>query len=873
MAPYPILSRSAAVLGVSAIVASMMTTSAAAADGDVSVVNTETVQVYTSPTGEVRSSRVYEQVDLTGSGSVELRNPVSTDGLRNLDGFGGWNVQDGEAVINADVAGEKRLRAVSNYDEDLPLSVQVVYTLDGKRVEPGDVVGEDGTLEVQYTVKNQTAEKQELTFDDGKGGTVTRTIEVPIPIVGSLTTVLPSSFQDVQSDQANMAGDGKGGTKLSFTMTLFPPIASTTSVFGYTADIVDGVIPRAEISALPVNPLKSPSFSTAADSYQGGAATGAELTDGATQIDGNLLKLRDGAADLLAGLIKLRDGSGELEQGLAGSAVPGSRKLADGAGQLDSGLGLLNSGARRLAAGTGEAYAGSTQLSDGAGRLDAGLNQLDGGVGDLSSGAERLAAGQQALAAGLKDLYDGVDALPESVKKQLNANPDYLRLLGTLNAIVGGIGQPGDLTKGTVLGGLNLLQYGIESPYGRANCDQDPLDDSVRADDCGAADGAKIISEKLATGVATINAKLLPSAVGAYDALHVLAGCQTRTDSLPPLSNLALADTNPCKAAAVAAFGYGLKAGVLPAGTGFEDGGLAAQAQLASDKLNIIAAGLYGEAVPGIKALKKALYNSPCDPSQTDKTAADFCGISQALSLITAKIPDLVDGITTSIEAELLAGIGQPTKGCDPTVTLRCAAAALADGGTELTDGVAKLVSGVDQLNDGGALLAVGAGDLSDGLGQIDDGASKLAAGTGTAKDGSSQLAGGADQLADGLQDAANGSSRLREGLTQAADGAPQLVDGASRLSSEGTTKLIAAGEDTAQNYGALFATMQAGAERADTEDMAFGAPEGAMGLTAYSFIIEGDDGESSRNLARGVGGLAVLGAGAGAFALRRRFI
>ena len=66
-------------------------------------------------------------------------------------------------------------------------------------------------------------------------------------------------------------------------MTLFPPIGSTTAVFGYTADINDGVVPRAEISALPVNPLESPTFKTAAASYQGGADTGAKLTDGATR--------------------------------------------------------------------------------------------------------------------------------------------------------------------------------------------------------------------------------------------------------------------------------------------------------------------------------------------------------------------------------------------------------------------------------------------------------------------------------------------------------------------------------------------------------------------------------------------------------------
>ena len=90
-------------------------------------------------------------------------------------------------------------------------------------------------LEVTYTVKNVTGEPQEVTFDDGQGGTITKTVEEPIPMVGSLTTIAPPNFTDVTSDQANMAGDGKGGTKLSFTMTLFPPIGSDTAEFGYTA--------------------------------------------------------------------------------------------------------------------------------------------------------------------------------------------------------------------------------------------------------------------------------------------------------------------------------------------------------------------------------------------------------------------------------------------------------------------------------------------------------------------------------------------------------------------------------------------------------------------------------------------------------------
>ena len=133
------------------------------------------------------------------------------------------------------------------------------------------------------------------------------------------------------------------------------------------------------------------------------------------------------------------------------------------------------------------------------------------------------------------------------------------------------------------------------------------------------------------------------------------------------------------------------------------------------------------------------------------------------------------------------------------------------------------------------------------------------------------QVADGAGQLADGLGDAADGSGQLADGLGQAADGAPKLVDGAQRLSDEGTKKLVEAGEATAQNYGEMYAMIEAGAERAHGREDGVRRPRGRGRPDRVQLHIKGEDGEGGRNLARGVGGLAVLAAGAGAFALRRR--
>src|SRR5690606_19379498 len=215
--------------------------------------------------------------------------------------------------------------------------VEIEYVLDGETVGPRAVVGREGTLEVRYTVTNLTAREDDVTYDDGTGTMVTATAETVIPMVGQLTTTLPPSFTDVASDQASIAGDGRGGTKLSFTMTLFPPIGSPTASFGYTAQIRGGIIPPANVSALPVTPLTSPSFKGGSASYAAGAASGVALTAGATEIDTNLLKLRDGAAQLLDGLPQLQDGAQTLSTGLNDSAAPGAAELADGAARLDDG--------------------------------------------------------------------------------------------------------------------------------------------------------------------------------------------------------------------------------------------------------------------------------------------------------------------------------------------------------------------------------------------------------------------------------------------------------------------------------------------------------------------------------------------------------
>jgi putative membrane protein len=759
-----------------------------------------------------------------------------------------------------------------------PLDVSVAYKLDGEPVEPGDIVGESGELEVAYTVKNITGQPQEVSFPDGSGGTTTETVDVPIPMVGSLTTVAPESFSNVASDQANMAGDGKGGTKLSFTMTLFPPIGSDTAEFGYTADIVDGVVPRADVSALPVNPLESPTFAAAADSYQGGTDTGAKLAEGAATIDSNLLKLRDGASELLAGLIKLRDGSAQLQDGLADEAAPGAAKLADGAGQLDDGLGRIADGANRLFDGMGQAAEGGDRLADGAQRLSEGLSTAEGRAPKLVDGLKQLRGGLVLVDQGLKKLYVRIGSVPAKAQPLHDG-------IATMVAGIGSEGQPG-----TLLYGVDQVREGLTAALPKI--------------------------DTMASGVYNI-----PSASntepGAYQklgcALTVLAAVK---DGTLGEGALQAGGTDPCfrsvnnpngtipPMSALTGFSGASVSSVIG---GLNDGrSKLAKEDPTTGAVVVDETTLYG----GLRTLHGRLAHVPDPMNPQDAPgailalAAIQCGLDNdslgdegatpiPLEAVCARYPAGHE-LAGQKKPGLLQGLGQMDAGIDTLTatvvqvvrdgvgtaadtpndeTLRGGMQGLLGGADKLSAGGDDLLHGLGLLSDGAGQLDDGSIELSDGLERLNDGAGKLADGTAEAADGSGKLSDGAGKLADGLKDAADGSGRLTDGLGQASDGAPKLVAGAQELSDKGTSKLVEAGKDTTQTYGQMYATMQAGAERAQVEDMAYGAPEGAAGLTAYSYVIQGEDGEAGRNWARGLAGMALLGLGGGGFLLRRRLI
>ncbi|NMR19129.1 hypothetical protein [Cellulomonas fimi] len=657
-------------------------------DGDVTVTNTETVQVRLDATGGLREARVYEQLALTGTGTTRVVNPVSSQGLRNLDGFGRFSVEDGAVVTEVTVDGDRRLRSVSDFDGDLPLRIEVTHLLDGEEVEPRDVVGRSGTLEVRYKVTNVTGRFEDVTYDDGTGTRVTTSAETVLPMIGQLVTTLPPTFTDVTSGEASIAGDGRGGTRMTYQMTLFPPIGSPTVEFGYTAQVRDAVVPPATVTSLPVSPLASPSFKGGSASLKSGADSGVRLTAGAMEIDANLLRLHDGAAQLLDGLLQLRAGADELSAGLRDEAVPGADQIAAGAGQLDAGLAEASSKAPAL-------ITGLEQVSAGLDKVDAGLVTMYGTVGELPAKAKPLRDGIAQLQAGIGTkaatgtLLNGVDQLRLSIGE---AGPG----LGVLAAGVYSTdpGAPGAYQKlSCAIEVLTHLRDGA-TPATRQPCyASSPLGAGVRP--------------PIAPELDPIHQALLTSLI---DQLTAGVGLLANPARLGDPNSMEFI-TGPKPAGADATLQRGLT---------YIQGRLQ---NLATPGLARIECGLSSASLPGV-----------CDTARP--------GLLEGLSAIDGGVTKLVTEVVSGVQG----GIGSASD-TQANATLRGGLNSLEDGVDQIAAGGQTLISGLNQLGDGAGRLSAGAGDLANGLADAADGSGLLAEGLGTAAESAPQLVDGAQRL------------------------------------------------------------------------------------------------------------------------------
>ena len=161
------------------------------------------------------------------------------------------------------------------------------------------------------------------------------------------------------------------------------------------------------------------------------------------------------------------------------------------------------------------------------------------------------------------------------------------------------------------------------------------------------------------------------------------------------------------------------------------------------------------------------------------------------------------------------------------------------------------------QLTDGGNALAGGLGQLGGGAAALNDGCQPALAGIA-----------GRLRARPGLSDGLRRGRRVDAARRRPGRRPPTVRRSSSTARSSCPTRArrrsSSSGEETAQDYGVKYAVLTAGAERASTEGMAYGAPQGAVGATAYSIEIAGATARGASSLGRLILAIVLFAGGAG---------
>lgn len=328
-----------------------------------SLAHRQVVLVPTGPDGRAGAGLVITQLHVDGVGPARITlEDQATAGLRDTGAFRAPRIEGTTVVHELDLGvgastsngngngngpgrtaadGPIMIRTVATLERELPVALDITYTLDGTPVTARELIGRSGRIEITYTLTNRTAEPREVRYFDGLGRTRTDVREVVVPMGATVALRLAENFSDVEAPGASViAGDGTGATQINASLALFGPSGAATRSLVVSADVHDAVVPAAAIRVVPLGARTSPDWRASAETLGvfGGAldaasaaagllATTASALDTFLPSDGSSAEVvLDQLATIVAGLgAALNDGAAGVDANLSWLAAQDAR--------------------------------------------------------------------------------------------------------------------------------------------------------------------------------------------------------------------------------------------------------------------------------------------------------------------------------------------------------------------------------------------------------------------------------------------------------------------------------------------------------------------------------------------------------------------
>ncbi len=223
--------------------------------GELLVTVGKAVSITTDATGKPSLVQLVTNTQVSGNGSGKVLVPVGTTKPKDSAGFAPLSTKGDSIVYDVNsTAGEvKNLHASGGaYKGPVAVSLKTEAWLDGKSINPNDLVNVTGNVKIDYVITNNTSKKETLTYTNASMQQVTTDLDLPVPMGAAFSSTYGNGWADLRAPWAQ-TGISPSGQQLSGTAVLFPPIGGATQTLTVEARAQNATLPGASITAIPIN--------------------------------------------------------------------------------------------------------------------------------------------------------------------------------------------------------------------------------------------------------------------------------------------------------------------------------------------------------------------------------------------------------------------------------------------------------------------------------------------------------------------------------------------------------------------------------------------------------------------------------------------
>ncbi len=272
-------------------------------------------------------------------------------------------------------------------DQELPVSVNISYELDGKEISAQELAGKSGKVKITVSYTNHAKVRKNI---DGEE------CEMYTPFLMATGIILPTDkFTNVEADDARIINEGTNNIVVGFGV---PGMAESLDVDGEIAKkMKDSFTITAEVTDFSLgNTLTYASASILSD---------LEIEDDDTidDLEDDLEVLVDSSGELVDGSKTLSDSMGELKDKF--------KEYADGEKELNQGINTLSSSGKKLVKGVKEYANGADTISKGTTEYVKGAKQITDGNQALYKAVKDMPGSYKTFSDGIKQYTQGVDKL------------------------------------------------------------------------------------------------------------------------------------------------------------------------------------------------------------------------------------------------------------------------------------------------------------------------------------------------------------------------------------------------------------------------------------------------------------------------------